>query len=156
MCNMVLLSLVAISLSIKQICRWASIAIVNDKKILPDRLWNFIGIGKWTTTVLYNKLTLSYWLVMSWLVMQNNWRQNCYYTLVKNRKINATPTSQAAVRFLLFSLYIKIVKLILPNFFSHGRRALNLEGQTDLSEPMILLCFYDLACALYYIILSSL
>lgn len=141
MCNMVLPSLVAKSLSIKQICRWASIGIVNDKKILPDTLWNFIGIGKWTTSVLYHKLTLSYWLVMSWLVMQNNCRQNWYYTPVKNSKINMIPTSQALVTFFFFPSYIKIVKLVLPKLFLLSRRALNLQGKIDLSETTILCAF---------------
>lgn len=138
-CNMILSSLVVIPLSIKQICRRASTDIVNDKKMLPDTVWNFIGIGKWTTSVLYYKLTVSYWLVMSWLVMQNNCRQNWYYTAVKNSKINDSDLSGYIQ--VSFFLYTKIVKLIVPKLYFLSRRALNLQGKIDLSETMILCVF---------------
>lgn len=49
-------------------------------------LWNVIDIGKWTTSVLYNKLALFYWLVISWLVMQNNCKQSLYHTPVEKEQ----------------------------------------------------------------------
>lgn len=72
--------------------------------------------------------------------MQNNCRQNWYYTPVKNSKINETLTFQTAVFFFPI-IYINIYKKWIrfsQAFFDLSRKALNLQGKIDLNETMLL------------------
>jgi len=71
--------------------------------------------------------------------MQNNCRQNWYYTPVKNSKINKTDISDCSIFFPI--IYINIYKKWIrfsQAFFDLSRKALNLQGKIDLNETMLL------------------